>query len=122
MKTPCLPEWLRSVEHYPTSYVPQLYHPPGAEFAIMHFQIISGGDRFANLIQWLSMVGSAIAVSLIAKQLGANLRGQVFAAVFAATLPMGILQGSSTQTIMLYALGGVFVSCGWQECQQELLF
>ena len=103
----------RCVEHYPTSYVPQLYHPPGAEFAIMHFQIISGGDRFANLIQWLSMVGSAIAVSLIAKQLGANLRGQVFAAVFAATLPMGILQGSSTQNDYAVCFWIVcFVSCG----------
>ncbi len=103
----------RSVAHYPTSYVPQLYHPPGAEFAIMHFQIISGGDRFANLIQWLSMVGSAIAVSLIAKQLGANLRGQVFAAVFAATLPMGILQGSSTQNDYAVCFWVVcFVSCG----------
>lgn len=103
----------RSVEHYPTSYVPQLYHPPWAEFAIMHFQIISGGDRFANLIQWLSMVGSAIAVSLIAKQLGANERGQVFAAVFAATLPMGILQGSSTQNDYAVCFWVVcFVSCG----------
>ena len=103
----------RSVEHYPTSYVPQLYHPPGAEFAIMHFQIITGGDRFANLIQWLSMVGSAIAVSLIAQQLGANLRGQVFAAVFAATLPMGILQASSTQNDYAVCFWIVcFVSCG----------
>jgi len=103
----------RSVEHYPTSYVPQLYHPPGAEFAIMHFQIITGGDRFANLIQWLSMVGSAIVVSLIAKQLGANERGQVFAAVFAATLPMGILQASSTQNDYAVCFWVVcFVSCG----------
>ncbi|MEG3862355.1 glycosyltransferase family 39 protein [Microcoleus sp. herbarium12] len=103
----------RSVEHYPTSYVPQLYHPPGAEFAIMHFQIISGGDRYANLVQWLSMVGSAIAVSLIAKQLGGNNRGQVFAAVFAATLPMGILQGSSTQNDYAVCFWVVcFVSCG----------
>ncbi|MEG4346040.1 hypothetical protein QUB70_22565 [Microcoleus sp. A003_D6] len=103
----------RSVEHYPTSYVPQLYHPPWAEFAIMHFQILSGGDRFANLVQWLSMVGSAIAVSLIAKQLGANVRGQVFAAVFAATLPMGILQGSSTQNDYAVCFWVVcFVSCG----------
>lgn len=103
----------RSVEHYPTSYVPQLYHPPGAEFAIMHFQILSGGDRYANLVQWLSMVGSAIAVSLIAKQLGANGRGQVFAAVFAATLPMGILQGSSTQNDYAVCFWVVcFVSCG----------
>ena len=103
----------RSVEHYPTSYVPQLYHPPGAEFAIMHFQIITGGDRFANLIQWLSMLGSAIAVSLIAQQLGANQRGQVFAAVFAATLPMGILQASSTQNDYAVCFWIVcFVSCG----------
>ncbi|TAF58164.1 MAG: 4-amino-4-deoxy-L-arabinose transferase [Oscillatoriales cyanobacterium] len=94
----------RSVEHYPTSYVPQLYHPPGAEFAIMHFQILSGGDRYANLVQWLSMVGSAIAVSLIAKQLGAN---------GAATLPMGILQGSSTQNDYAVCFWVVcFVSCG----------
>lgn len=104
----------RSVEHYPTSYVPQLYHPPWAEFAIMHFQIITGGDRFANLIQWLSMVGSAIAVSLIAKQLGAKERGQVFAAVFAATLPMGILQGSSTQNDYAVCFWVVcFVGCGF---------
>ena len=103
----------RCVEHYPTSYVPQLYHPPWAEFAIMHFQMISGGDRFANLIQWLSMVGSAIAVSLIAQQLGANLRGQVFAAVFAATLPIGILQSSSTQNDYAVCFWVVcFVSCG----------
>jgi 4-amino-4-deoxy-L-arabinose transferase-like glycosyltransferase len=103
----------RSVEHYPTSYVPQLYHPPGAEFAIMHFQMISGGDRFANLIQWLSMVGSAIAVSLIAQQLGANQRGQVFAAVFAGTLPMGILQASSTQNDYAVCFWVVcFVCCG----------
>ena len=50
----------RNVDRYPSSYVPQLDRPPGAEFAIMHFQIITEGDRFANLIQWLSMVGSAI--------------------------------------------------------------
>lgn len=36
-------------------------------------------------------------VSLIAKQLGADWRGEVFAAVVCATIPMGILQGSSTQ-------------------------
>ncbi|MFE1745474.1 ArnT family glycosyltransferase [Coleofasciculus sp. H7-2] len=91
--------WIQnhSVSHYPTSYLPQLYQNPWAEFTIMHFQVLSGSDRFANLVQWFSMVGSIIGVSLIAKQLGADLRGQIFSAVVAATLPMGILQGSSTQ-------------------------
>ncbi len=91
--------WIQnySVAHYPTNYLPQLYQQPWAEFTIMHFQILSGGDHFANLVQWFSMVGSILGVSLIAKQLGADLRGQIFSAVVAATIPMGILQGSSTQ-------------------------
>jgi hypothetical protein len=91
--------WIQnqSVAHYPTYDSAQLVHPPFAEFAIMHLQILSGGDRLANLVQWSSMVGSIIGVSLIAKQLGAASRGQIFAAVFCATIPMGILQASSTQ-------------------------
>ncbi len=91
--------WIQnhSVAHYPTNFLPQLYQKPWAEFTIMHLQILSGGDYFANLVQWFSMFGSVIGVSLIAKELGADLRGQVFSAVVAATIPMGILEGSSTQ-------------------------
>ena len=87
----------KNVGHYPTHITRQLYLQPWAEFAIMHFQILSGGDRFANLIQWFSMIGSLFGVSLIAKHFGANLRTQIFAAVIAVTIPMGILQASSTQ-------------------------
>ncbi|MHC5831404.1 MAG: glycosyltransferase family 39 protein, partial [Nostoc sp.] len=86
-----------TVAHYPTSYTPQLYQNPWSEFVILHFQILSGGDYFANLVQWFSMIGCIIGVSLIARQLGADLRGQVFSAVVTATIPMGILQASSTQ-------------------------
>ncbi|NEN95491.1 MAG: hypothetical protein F6K50_08120 [Moorea sp. SIO3I7] len=91
--------WMQhhSVAHYPTHIPRQLYQNPWAEFTIMHFQLLSGGDRLANLVQWFSMIGSVIGVSLIAQQLGATIRGQIFAAVVAATIPMGILQGSSTQ-------------------------
>ena len=88
----------RSVDHYPTGIIRQLYPGPWAGFAITHLQVLSGGDRFANLIQWFSMVGSVIGVSLIAKRLGADSRGQILASVVCATIPMGILQGSSTQT------------------------
>ena len=42
------------------------------------------------------MVGSILGVSLIAKELGARRSGQLLAAIFVATLPMAILQGSST--------------------------
>jgi hypothetical protein len=92
--------WIQnhSISNYPTSYTPQLYQNPWSAFVIMHFQILSGGDYFANLVQWLSMIGSLIGVSLIAKQLGTNLHGQVFSTIVAGTIPMGILQASSTQS------------------------
>ena len=98
--------WIQnsSVSHYPTHTVKQLYQNPWSEFAIMHFQILSGGDRFANLIQWGSMVGSLVGVSLIARQLGANFRGQLLTTVICATIPMGILQGASTQNDYVVAL------------------
>ncbi|MTJ14941.1 4-amino-4-deoxy-L-arabinose transferase [Anabaena sp. UHCC 0187] len=98
----------RHLAHYPTYYSAQLVHPPFAEFVILHLQILSGGDRFANLVQTFSMIGSIVGVSLIAKQLGADKRGQIFAAVFCSTLPMGILQASSTQND--YAV------CFWVVC------
>jgi 4-amino-4-deoxy-L-arabinose transferase-like glycosyltransferase len=87
----------KTVANYPTNLLRQLHQNPQAEFTILNFQILAGSDRVANLVQWFSMVGSMVGVSLLAKQLGASLRGQIFAAVVAGTIPMGILQGSSTQ-------------------------
>jgi 4-amino-4-deoxy-L-arabinose transferase-like glycosyltransferase len=88
----------KSVAMYPTHILRQLHQNPWAEFAILQFQILSGDDRFANLVQWLSMLGSLVGVSLVAKELGASVRGQCFAAVICAAIPMGILQSTSTQT------------------------
>jgi 4-amino-4-deoxy-L-arabinose transferase-like glycosyltransferase len=69
----------------------------------MHLQILSGGDRFANLVQWFSMVGSLIGVSLIAKQLGGDLRSQVFSVVLCATIPVGILHASNAKDTYVVA-------------------
>lgn len=87
----------KNIAPYPTNILRQLTYTPGLEFVIAHFQILSGGDHFANLVQWLCMLGSVIGVSLIAREFGADRRGQIFSALFCATIPMGILQGSSTQ-------------------------
>lgn len=102
--------WIQNhnLKHYPTHISRQLHQNPWSEFTIMHLQILSGTDRFANLVQWLSMIGSLLGVSLIAKLLGANSRGQIFAAVIAATIPVGILQASSTLND--------YVVCFWIVC------
>jgi 4-amino-4-deoxy-L-arabinose transferase-like glycosyltransferase len=97
--------WIQngSVAHYPTHITRQLYSSPGAEYAIMHLQILGGGDLFANLVQWFAMCGSIIGTSLIAKEFGASNRIQVLTAVLTATVPMGILQATSTQNDLVVA-------------------
>ena len=96
---PRVVHWIQnqSVALYPTNIIRQLHQPPWAEYAILHLQLLSGGDQFANLVEWFSMFGSLVTASVIAQQLGANLRGQLFAIVIVATIPIGILEASSTQ-------------------------
>jgi len=96
---PRVMHWIqnRSVAHYPTNIDRQLVMAPFSEFVVMHLQILSGSDRFANCVQWFSMVGSAIGVSLIALALKGSLNCQIISAAVAVSLPMGLLQSTSTQ-------------------------
>ena len=87
----------RSVNFYPTAIIRQLYLPPWSEYTIANLQILSGGDHLANLVQWFSMLGSLAGVSFISKKLGGSRKTQIFSATLAATLPMSILQSSTTQ-------------------------
>lgn len=87
----------KTIAFYPTHILRQNHQMPFAEYVIAHLQILSGGDRFANTVQWFSMAGSVLGVSLIAKELGASVFLQLIAAIICATIPMGILQSSSTQ-------------------------
>lgn len=87
----------KTIAHYPTNIKTQIYYPPFAEWVIAHFQILLGSDRLANCVQWAAMAGSAVAASLVARFYGAALRGQILAAFLSVTIPMGIVQGSSTQ-------------------------
>lgn len=96
---PRMLHWIQngSVEHYPTHIDRQLALAPFSEYVIMHLQILSGSDRFANCVQWFSMFGSAVAVSLIARALQGSINSQLVAAVLAVSVPMGLLQATSTQ-------------------------
>ena len=103
-----------SVAFYPTHILRQDAMSPLAEWGIAHLQILSGGDRFANLVQFASMLGSLALASLIAKRLGASQGEEILAVVIAATIPMGILQASSTQND--------YVAAFWLTCLVASLF
>lgn len=88
----------RSLDPYPTHIMRQIYMPPWSGLAIVQLQLLAGSDALANTVQWAAMLGSVLSVAWLARLLGAGRGGQAFALVFAVTLPMGILQATSTQT------------------------
>ncbi|MFZ6029662.1 MAG: hypothetical protein ACOYYS_18265 [Chloroflexota bacterium] len=98
----------RAVRHFTTGIDVQNVLTPGAEMVVLHFYVLGGGDRLANFPAWLSLLGSLVAASWIAALLGAGRRGQVLAAVVAATIPMSIVQASSTMTDLVAAF---WVAC-----------
>ena len=91
--------WMQNgtLRHYPSSIIRQHYQAPFAESVILHLQTLSGSDRYANLVQWFSYAGTLAGVSLIAKELGGDKTKQITSVVLAATIPMAILQATSTQ-------------------------
>lgn len=94
--------WLQNgnVNHYATHIVRQVSQPPLSEYFQMHFILLSGSDRFANLVQWMFMTGAVIASGRIALLLTGNTHIAKLSALLAALIPMGILQSSSTQNDM----------------------
>lgn len=98
--------WIQSgsTAFFPTAIVRQLYQPPFAEYAILHLQLLWGGDRFANLVQWTALPIAGAAVSLITREYGGDRRAEWWSVMFAMTLPSVVVQGSSTQNDLLAAV------------------
>lgn len=105
---------------YPTHIQRQLFSGPGAEFLVLHFQLLAGSDRFATSVEWLGFAGCIVVVSEIARQLGAKAKGQIFASFFVATLPSAIAQASGA-FVELYLAFWVccFVSIGLRLVEQD---
>lgn len=101
--------WIQqgSLEHFPSHNLRQVQYGYFAEAAVLHLFLLRGSDRLANLPQWLSLAGSLAGVSLLAARLGAARGGQILAAVFCLTLPMGIVQATGTQNDLVTAFWAI---------------
>jgi 4-amino-4-deoxy-L-arabinose transferase-like glycosyltransferase len=102
---PRVMHWIqdKSVEFYPTHIGRQLWPSPGGEYVVLHGQLLSGSDRLVTLEQWLAFLGDIALASLIARELGARRRGQLFAAFFFALLPPAVAQASGAQVELVAA-------------------
>ena len=97
----------RTLAFYGTAIQRQLAFGPMAEMGMLNYQILAGSDRLAAFVQFSAMVGCVAGASLISKKLGAELRGQLLAALAVMTIPMGILQATSTQNDYVVALWSI---------------
>ncbi|MFG0249972.1 MAG: hypothetical protein ACF8OB_13870, partial [Phycisphaeraceae bacterium JB051] len=78
--------------------------PPLAEFFILHLQLLSQSDVFANSVQWLSLVGCLIGLHGICLRLHPRSQVSWISIIFCITLPVVILQCTSTQNDLHLAL------------------
>ncbi len=93
-------QWMQrgSIASYATSTTRQLFMPPWTEFAILHVRLLSGGsDRLSALVPWFAFAGCLVMGYGIARQLGAGRAGAGLSVLVIASLPMAVLEASSTQ-------------------------
>src|SRR5215208_3844484 len=87
---PRIHHWVQNhtLAHYPTWIDRQLWIGPGWEYFALHLELITGNDLLINCVEWASLIGCVIVSSELASQLGATRKGQIFAALTTATIPM----------------------------------
>jgi 4-amino-4-deoxy-L-arabinose transferase-like glycosyltransferase len=109
------------VSFYPTPDYQQLVFAPWAEYAMTQTMLLGGGDRFANLVEFLSYLGCALGVSLIAKYLGAGIRGQILAGIVSLTIPALVLEASgpmNTAVVTFWIVTSAVFVLAWNESQR----
>lgn len=92
--------WIQqgSVRPFATWNTRQLFMPSWPEYTILQFRLLSGGDHFANLVQWLCFAAACGGAALLSRALGGGRTAAAIAAALVATLPMAVAQASGTQT------------------------
>jgi len=105
-----------SVDHLGTNNMRQIEFGPWSEYAILNLHLLSGGDRYDNLVQWFAMTGSVAVGSFMAQRLGdatleavpgatggATRRSRnshriaALSTLLGATLPIPIIESITTQ-------------------------
>jgi len=84
-----------SISYYDTNIKRQILFPPGAEYLILFLQLLSNGDYFAPFVQYLSYFIIVVTIPRVIREFGVK-KYSNWAYIFVATIPMAILQSTST--------------------------
>jgi hypothetical protein len=88
----------QSVAPYVTNIERQVQSQPFAEYEIANLQILLKNDRYDNFVQLFAFFVCFVGITNITKKLRGSFDQQILAGVVSATIPMAILQSTSTQT------------------------
>lgn len=104
-----------SLAHFHVRDTRQLEFAPGASIIFAHVLGLGQTDQFLGLVQWLALLGCGLASSLIVRGWGGSPLAQILAGLWIWTLPMGVLQASTTQNDVLTAFWCLTSVLGAQE-------
>lgn len=116
-----------TVAFFPTLISRQNESQPLAEYVILTFQVLGQNELLSNAVQWAFMTMSLVLVYGIARALQLTRAAANFAVVFAATIPVMVLEASSTQTdcvAAFWVLCFVLMALNWRRQQRaaDLVF
>lgn len=97
-----------TVAHYPANDFRQTHMPPLEEFCIAQINILNYNDSYSFCVEWLALIGSCIALYLLAIEIGMERKSARIVSFIACTIPEAILQSTSTQSGVLV---GFFILC-----------
>ena len=91
--------WLMqgSVRHFDATYPFQNCHPVLTEYLGLNLMLLSGGDAWHNLVQFLFFVAACGLVTLITQAIGGDARAQGLAVLFIALVPVAFFQASNSK-------------------------
>ena len=97
--------WVQNgnVEHYASHIERAISFSPFSEYVHLHTYLLSGGNRYFQLVQWLCLAGILICISIIVSLLSGSDRALRIALCFAATLPIVVLESMTTQNDLIVA-------------------
>jgi hypothetical protein len=113
--------WLqeRSVGQFTGGSVRQRGSGPDAEILVAWTMLLSGTDRWVELVQWISLGGLGLAVFAGARMLRFDVCAAAFAGAIFVLLPQPLLQSTTTQNdlvaALFVALTALFVARGLRD-------
>jgi len=117
--------WIQNgnVDYYATHIDRQILLNPFAEYYILHTILLTSNDYFANVVQWVALIGILMVTSLIARKLGAvNLKTQILVSLFTLSTPVIFLESFSTQNDLVAAFFVLVAIYGILELKNQLNF